>query len=434
VTTILHNAFIYTADAQHRCIPDGALVHSGGRIDWVGPSADLPPFPGAQRRDMSGRVIMPGLVNTHAHGGLSIHRGVCDDGDLFQWATALAPHTSAITLEDNRFGCYLAVFEMVRNGITTACDCARYGAGIFSEVASAIGMRSLSGSLANSPGLRRAGKPNWPDALNETKAAMAKRAGDGLSRFYLGAHSPYNCTPELLVEVKAAARELALPFTIHVAENRKELDIVRERHGARPIQHLDRLGVLDRGTILAHCVWLDDGDIEILRRTGAGVAHNPISNGKLASGIAPIRTLRQAGVPVGLGTDSTLSNNSLSIFQEMKVAVLLQRASSLDGYALSARDALAMATREGASVLSWVDEIGSLEAGKQADYLVLEIDHPLGLTPDRVMSDLVFAVGPQQVRAAVVAGRAVFEDGRFTQVDERAIRDRIRRHYANALP
>jgi 5-methylthioadenosine/S-adenosylhomocysteine deaminase len=293
-------------------------------------------------------------------------------------------------------------------------------------------MRSLSGSLANSPGLRRAGRPNWPDALAETESAMVERAGDGLSRFYLGAHSPYNCTPELLVEVKTAAEKLGLPFNIHAAESRKELDIVRERHGKRPIEHLDRLGLLDRKTILAHCVWLDPAEIAILADRGAGVAHNPISNGKLASGIAPIPALRRAGVPIGLGTDSTLSNNSLSIFQEMKVAVLMQRAASLDGYALTARDALAMATREGARVLSWEDEIGSLEPGKQADLLVLELEHPLGLTPERVISDLVFACGPQHLSEVVIAGRTVYENGRFARVDEAAVKQAIKRRYGGS--
>ena len=427
--TVLANAFIYTGDADHRVIPDGALAHAGSRITWVGPMTELPPLADAVTVDLGGKVVIPGLINTHAHGGLSLYRGVCDDGDLFEWAVALAPHTSTLSLEDNRWSCYLAVFEMIRNGITTCCDCARYGAGMFSSVASEIGMRSLSGSLANSPNLRRAGNPNWPDALAEAERAMAERAGDGLSRFYLGAHSPYNCTPELLVEVKGAASRLGLPFVIHAAENRKELDIVRERHGARPIEHLHRLGLLDRSAILAHCVWLDERDIEILRETGAAVAHNPVSNGKLASGIAPVPKLRRAGVPVGLGTDSTLSNNSLNLFQEMKFAVLLQRAASLDGFALSAKDALAMATREGARVLSWDDEIGSLEPGKQADLVVLDLDHPLGLTPERVLSDLVYAAGPQHVRTVVIRGETVYENGELTRVDEPGIRQAIRRRY-----
>ena len=428
--TLLRNAFIYTGDAHHTCFVHGALLVSQGRLRWVGDEAQRPDTPVARVVDLGGRIVIPGLINTHTHGGLSLHRGCCDAGNLFQWAQSLSPFTSTLTLDDNRWGCYQAVLEMVRGGITTACDCTRYGAGLFSSVAAEVGMRSLSGALANSPSLRPAGRPNWPAALDETKHAMAEQVPDGRCRFYLGAHSPYSCTPELLVEVKQAADRLGLPFVIHAAETREEVEIVRSRHARRPIEHLHHLGVLDARTILAHCVWLDEGEIALLAATGATVSHNPISNAKLASGVAPIEAMRRCGVPVGLGTDSMLSNNALNLFQEMKFAVLLQRAHRLDGHALSARDVLAMATREGAQVLGWQAEIGSLEVGKEADFLVLDLDHPLGLTPDRVISDLVFAAGPQHIQAVVVHGETIFEHGRFTRIDEREIRSHIRRHGA----
>ena len=425
--TLLHNAFVYTGDAHHTCFARGALLVSQGRLSWVGDESQRPDAPRARVVDLGGRVVIPGLVNTHTHGGLSLHRGCCDAGTLFEWAQTLAPYTSTLTLEDNRWGCYQAVLEMVRGGITTACDCTRYGAGLFSSVAADVGMRSLGGALANSPSLRPNGRPNWPAALKETQRAMAEQGSDGRCRFYLGAHSPYSCTPELLIEVKQAADRLGLPFVIHAAESREEVEIVRSRHGHRPIEHLHRLGLLDARTILVHCVWLDDGEIELVAASGATVSHNPVSNAKLASGVAPVQALRRCGVPVGLGTDSMLSNNALNLFQEMKFAVLLQRAHRLDGNALSARDVLAMATREGAKVLGWQAEIGSLETGKEADFVVLDLEHPLGLTPDRVLSDLVFAAGPQHIQAVVVHGETIFEHGRFTRVDEREIRDHIRR-------
>ena len=425
--TLLHNAFVYTGDAHHTCFARGALLVSQGRLSWVGDESQRPDAPRARVVDLGGRVVIPGLINTHTHGGLSLHRGCCDAGTLFEWAQTLAPYTSTLTLEDNRWGCYQAVLEMVRGGITTACDCTRYGAGLFSSVAADVGMRSLGGALANSPSLRPNGRPNWPAALEETQRAMAEQGSDDRCRFYLGAHSPYSCTPELLVEVKQAAERLGLPFVIHAAESREEVEIVRSRHGHRPIEHLHRLGLLDARTILVHCVWLDDGEIELVAASGATVSHNPVSNAKLASGVAPVQALRKCGVPVGLGTDSMLSNNALNLFQEMKFAVLLQRAHRLDGNALSARDVLAMATREGAKVLGWQAEIGSLETGKEADFVVLDLQHPLGLTPDRVLSDLVFAAGPQHIQAVVVHGETIFEHGQFTRVDEREIRNHIRR-------
>ena len=411
-------------------VKSGAILTAGNKIAWIGYEDDLPAAAAvAIREDLGGRVVIPGLINTHAHGGLSTHRGCCDDGDLFQWAAALAPHTSALTVEDNRRGCTLAVLDMIRNGITTACDCTRYGAGVFASVASSIGMRSLSGALANSPELRRNGRPNWPLALHETRDAIADHQGDRLSRFYLGAHSPYSCTAELLQEVKREANALGVPFIIHVSENKSENDLIKQLHGKTPIAWLNDLGVLDSRSILAHCVWLDEADMAVLAHTGASVSHNPASNAKLASGVAPVPAMRKRGIPVGLGTDSTLSNNCLDLFQEMKMAVLLQRAISLDGYAMGAQDAFTMATLDGARVLGWDREIGSLEVGKQADFVVLALDHALGMTFERALSDIVYHAGPQNVRTVVIAGEPVFDQGKFTRIDEAEARASIRKHY-----
>jgi len=410
-------------------LPDAAILVEDAVVRWTGPATAAPAAD--SRRDLKGRTVIPGLINTHAHGGMSLQRGCCDHGDLFEWAQAIAPFTSVLTEEDNRFGCELAVMEMLRNGITTACDCTRFNAGLFSDVATAIGMRSLSGALANSPEFRKAGRPNWPLALEETRAAMARHAGNGLVRHYVGAHSPYSCTPELLRETKAAADALGVPFVIHLAENARESEIVQERYGTTPFRFLHGLGVLDERSILAHCVCLDADEIEMLAACGAGVAHNPVSNAKLASGVAPVPELRRAGVPVGLGTDSTVSNNSLDIFQEMKASILLQRAVRLDAHVCGAGDAFAMATREGARVLGWDDEIGTLEPGKQADLVVLDLDHPLGRTAGRVLSDLGYRAGPQHVREVMVAGRTVYADGRFTTIDADAAFARMQAHYAH---
>lgn len=429
--TLLHNAFVCTG-LPGGFYSNGAILVSGSKIVWIGALADLPPQSDiVVRQDLGGRVVIPGLINTHAHGGLSTHRCACDDGDLFQWAAGLAPHTSHLTVEDNRRGCYLAIMDMVRNGITTACDCTRYGAGVFADVATEIGMRSLSGALANSPELRKVGRPNWPLALDETTAALEKHKGNGLARFYLGGHSPYSCTGGLLQEVKREADRLDLPFVIHLAENRRENEQTLEQYGATPTAWLDQLGVLDERSVLAHCVWLDEADMDILARAGSGVAHNPASNAKLASGVAPVPAMRKRGISVGLGTDSTLSNNCLDLFQEMKLSVLLQRVTSLDGFIMNAEDAFTMATIEGARVLNWDREIGSLEAGKEADLVILNLTHPLGLTPERVVSDVVYHAGPQHVQGVMIAGEMVFRDGQLLLVDEPAIRASIHEYYAN---
>jgi 5-methylthioadenosine/S-adenosylhomocysteine deaminase len=208
------------------------------------------------------------------------------------------------------------------------------------------------------------------------------------------------------------------------------VDVIRERHGTTPLRLAHELGLLDRRTILNHAVWIADDEMEILAASGANVAHCPISNGKLASGVAPVRAFRAHGVPVGLGTDSTVSNNTLNMWEEMKVALLLQRATSHNAREISARDALAMATREAAVVVGMADEIGTLEVGKRADLQLVALEHPRGLTPARVRSDLVWATRPEQVRTVIVNGETVFADGRLTNVDEAAIRGRAQEHFA----
>jgi 5-methylthioadenosine/S-adenosylhomocysteine deaminase len=435
VQTLITNAFIYTADENWRSYVQGALLVENDRIAWIGDQAAWPDAASSQGfrpdhvLDLRGAVVIPGLVNVHAHGGLSVHRGVCDEGDLFGWAKELAPHTSSLVEEDLVLGCYLAIMAQVASGTTCTCDCTRYGVGIFARVANTIGLRSISGALVNSPELRPQGRHNWPSALHETEAALVEFATSNRSRFFLGAHSPYNCTPELLVKVKKEAERLAIPFNIHVAETQTEVDQIQAKHGRRPVEWLESLGVLDQTTLIDHAVWLSPEETEIVAKRGAAVAHCPISNAKLASGVDPIPDLRRQGVVVGLGTDSTLSHNSQNMFEEMKFAVLIQRIIHLDGHILTARDALRMATLEAASAVGWADEIGSLSPGKQADLVVLNLPHPQELTAERVESDLVYACGPDRVQTVMVAGEIIYDRGCFTRFDPDLIHAQIEARY-----
>jgi 5-methylthioadenosine/S-adenosylhomocysteine deaminase len=435
VQTLLTNAFIYTADETWQSFAQGALLVDNDRIAWVGDQTIWPEIAASRNfkpdhiLDLRGAVVIPGLINAHAHGGLSAYRGVCDEGDLFQWATVLAPHTANLVEEDLVLGCYLAIMAQVASGTTCTCDCTRYGVGIFARVATTIGLRSVSGALVNSSELRPQGRPNWPSAMHETEAALAEFSTSARTRFFLGAHSPYNCTAELLVEVKKEAERLALPFNIHVAETQKEVDQIQAKYGLRPVEWLESLGVLDQTTLIDHAVWLSPTEIDIVARRGASVAHCPISNAKLASGVAPIPELRRQGVVIGLGTDSTLSHNSQNLFEEMKFAVLVQRANHLDGHILTARGVLRMATLEAAEAIGWADEIGSLSPGKQADLVVLRLAHPQELTIKRVESDLVYACGPNLVQTVMVGGEIIYDRGRFTRFDPDIIHAQIEARY-----
>lgn len=406
---VLANALIITCDPNRTIHQNGSLaINIEGRLEYVGAASQLPQryqeWPSA---DMTGLVIMPGMVNTHTHAGLSTHRGLCDSGDLFEWAETIAPVTSTLTEADIRDGVEVAVDAMLDAGVTCACDCTRYGAGVFAEIASNRGMRSLSGALANSPELRPNGTPNWPLALQETVAAVKRHKNDGLARFYLGAHSPNSCTPELVRDIVEEAKTHGLRFTIHLAETKREVEELLDATGLTPAKWLDSLGALHPGTLLAHGVWLDNDDLDLIAERGASIAHCPGSNAKLGSGVARVPAMLQRGIAVGLGTDSMLSNNSQDIMAEMKLASLLQRAANLDASIYTSHQLIEMATIGGATALGWQDETGSLETGKAADFIGVKATHPRELTVERALSELVYSATRGDVRLVVVEGQVL---------------------------
>lgn len=429
---IINSKYVYTGDAEGNFYSPGTIVVEGGKVIWVGLEDDCPIVAddNNQIMDVGEKVVIPGLINVHAHSTMNGLRGLCDEGDFFSWAKTIAPFTSILSKEDAIWGSYLSVFEMIKSGTTCVCDCTRYHVGVLAQCASAVGMRSFSGCLANSPEYRKNGQPNWPQGLEETLEAMERFAGNDLVRFYLGAHSPYNCTPELLLDVKSRARELGLHFNIHAAETLGEVQLIKERFGTTPVAWLGELGLLDSQTILTHTVWLEDKEIETIAEYECGVAHCPISNAKLASGVSPIKKLLDEGVCVGLGTDSTLSNNSLDLFEEMKFAVLLARIKENNAFFMTAEKAFQLVTSDAAKVLGMGKEIGSIEVGKKADLVFLDLFHPSGYNRKRLLSDVVFSAGPQNVVSVMVDGRIIFHEGRFLLVDQEAIMASIKEYFS----
>lgn len=425
--TLVRNALILTGDAAGTASARGYLLIENDRLAAVGSGDPARPIAVDDTLDARGLVIIPGLVNCHTHASLTLQRGLCDDADLFAWATHNYPTIRGLTERDFRLGSELACFELAHAGITTTVECCRYKPLVFAEAATRVGLRSLSGGLALATLMDRDVPANWPSLVAETELAVERFGGDPLCRFFLGAHSPYNCPPELLADVRREAERLGLGLGAHLAETRREDTLVRERYGVSPVRYLAEQGWLGPNLLAAHVVWPDEDDVALLAASGTGVAHCPVSNAKLASGVAPVPALRAAGLAVGLGTDSVLSNNRLDLFGEMRTAALLQRVTTGRADALTTSDVFRMATLDGARAIGWADEIGSLEPGKQADLVCLALDHPLGLTPERALSDLVWTTGPAAVRHVMVAGRWVVRDGGLTRVDEQQRRDQIAR-------
>lgn len=430
---LIRDALILTGDAARTAFARGYLQIDGDQVSALG-AGDPPDAVRADAvLDAAGQVVLPGLISCHGHAWLTAYRGLRDDDSLFMWAERNAPTLRRAGEGEFRAGSELACFDLARAGITTAVECVRHDPAIYAEFATRVGLRSLVGGMARGPSPDPQARPNWPSLVTETESAMARFAGDGRARFFLGAHAPYTCPPEVLLEVRREADRLGLPLGIHLAETEREHDLVRERYRVTPTRYLEEHGWLTPRTLAAHAVCLGPDDIAALARTNTAVAHCPVSNAKLASGIAPVPALRSAGVRVGLGTDSVLSNNRLDLFAEMRAAVLLQRATTHDARVLTAADAFAMATLEGARAIGWDDEIGSLERGKQADLVMLDLAHPLGLTPERALSDFVWAAGPEHVVNVMVAGRWVVRDRVLANVDELARRTAIARSLADTF-
>jgi 5-methylthioadenosine/S-adenosylhomocysteine deaminase len=429
--TVIENIGIYTptADGGERWIPNGYLAIDEGTIveigegQWSGSPADVRYVAGA------GRTALPGLINTHTHTNLGLYPGLWDrrrlvgteDGRGSAWAPQIVPpYTSYMSPADHRYANYLTMIAALKSGTTTLCNCDRYHPELTVEVAEEVGIRTLSGAMANDPGFRPVGRPNWPDVKDTMVELIEAHRSNPLRKFFIGAHSIYSCPPEQIQEAHAAATEHDVDFNIHLAESKQELRTVRERYGTTPVRHLDRLGVLDQRVIANHVIYLDPEEIDLLAASGVRIASCPFGAAKGGS-IAPLVEYVRRGLPVGLGTDSLLSNNSVSMLRELGLVIQLQRIRAEQAGLLFAEDALRLATLGSARVLNWQDHIGSLEVGKAADLVLYNLRHPWGLTAERVAMDVVYAADRSDVSLVMVGGRIVLSDGVVQTVDEAAL-------------
>jgi 5-methylthioadenosine/S-adenosylhomocysteine deaminase len=391
-------------------------IEQDGRIGFVGPAAEAPGE--AVVTEVSG-ILMPGLVNAHAHTPMTVLRGMGGDLPLLRWLEdVIWPAEALLTPADMRAGMLLGSVEMLRNGVTTSVEMYFH----LDELASAVletGARAvLTGGIIEAPGF------TWRKLLDDMNALIDTHGlrfgpGDRIELGY-GPHSAYTLSPEVLTEVAAAARARDALMHIHIAEAIQEDAPQRSAYGSVP-QLLDSIGFFGGRVVAAHSIHLSDTDIELFARHGVGVAHCPGSNAKLASGIARIGAMRTAGVPVGIGTDGPASNDDLDLWEDIRLAAMLARLSTMDASALVAGDVLLMATRGGADVLGRSD-IGALESGRWADIVHVSVDAPAfsgGLdVPDvQLLSNLVWAAGARQVQDVWVAGDQVVSFGETTMVD-----------------
>jgi 5-methylthioadenosine/S-adenosylhomocysteine deaminase len=407
---VIRNATVVTGDVAGIVHAGAGVAVDDGRISHVGP---LDGRTGREEHDAAGAILMPGLVNAHCHAADSLFRGLVEDLPLEPWLqTVWKAEAAILTPETCRLGATLGLAELALGGVTTTLDMFWHPASTVAA-ARAIGVRIATGGIFfDGPGTDGGDPAARP---GEAKAFFAQHAEQADVIPGTFPHAAYTVGPDSLTTAKAIADRHGAVFHTHAAETEFEQSDIRSRYGRSVIRHLDHLGLLDARTVLAHCVWLDDEEIAILARSGAAVVHNPVSNLKLASGIARIPDLLAAGVPVALGTDGAISGNDLDLWMAIRLAATLHKGATRRADAVTTREAFAMATLAGARAIGQSHRIGSLEAGKAADMVLIATDRPHARPLFDPLTHLVFSTAKSDVTHVWVGGEAVVRDGRLVR-------------------
>lgn len=402
----------------------GAVGVAGNRLALVSDDGERigrfrREHPALREIDASGKVLMPGLINTHCHVAMTFQRGYADDLSLMEWLHGhIWPFEAQQTPDEIVTGAELGIVEMLLGGVTSFVDMYWHENRIAGAVRR-LGIRAMLGASYLDT--------NWDAFVEDLERMEAAAAGCGRIRLAVAPHAPYSCSPESIVRGKELARSRGLHFMTHIAETEEELRIVAERYGATPVAHLDALGVLDERTIGAHCIHVGEEDIRILAERGVAVSHNVQSNMKIASGIAPVARMRRAGVCCTLGTDGCCSNNDLDMWEEMRTASFLQKVATMDPCALPAYEVLRMATAEGARALGLAGELGVIREGALADFILIDRRRP-HLTPTYdLAANLVYCGKAADVDTVVIDGRIVVEGRQVAGVDMEALCRRVQR-------
>lgn len=363
--------------------------------------------------DGKGMLALPGLINTHTHVAMTLFRSYADDLALMDWLQNMIWPAEAHLDDDIVYwGSMLAFAEMIRGGTTAFCDMYMF----MESCAKAAEKAGIRGNIAR--GLAGV-TPNGERALEENIRLYQdwNNACDGRIRIMLGPHAPYTCPPEYLKKVRDASEKYGIPIHIHLAETKGEVETCIEKFGITPIALMNQIGLFDRPTLAAHCVHVNEEDIQIMAEKHVCVAHNPGSNLKLASGIAPVPKMRSAGITVGLGTDGASSNNKLDMFAEMRLAALIHKAAALDPFAVKADEAMQMGTAEGAKCLGY-DDLGALDEGKLADIILIDRSGYHWKPRFNSISLAVYAGNSMDVDTVIVNGRLLMRGKELLTIDK----------------
>ena len=419
---LFKNIHIVTMDEQFPEIFFGDVLVEGKIITKIG--IDLPKV-AHKVIEGKNRVLMPGLINTHTHVAMTLLRSYGDDTSLFDWLENMVwPMEDKMTKEDIKVGTQLGIAEMLLSGTTTFLD--MYAE--MDQVALAVEETGIRGHLSKGMIFRDSQKVDHKN-LKETEDLIKQfhNTADGRIEFLVGPHAIYTNSKEFLEAQLAIAKKYKVGVHIHVSETREEVETAIKNHGMSPVAYLESLGIFDAPPVIAaHCVHLIDGDLEILKKYDVSIAHNPQSNLKLASGIAPVKTYLDYGVNVGLGTDGASSNNNLDLLEELQYASLLQKGTLEDPTALKAYEALKMATVDGAKALGIEDKVGRIKEDYEADLIVFDLNKPhFYPLQHSKLSNLAYSAQSSDIILTMVQGKILMENREFKTIDLEALYEQV---------
>ena len=420
---IINNGIVVTPLSIHK---DFSVVIEDGIIIDLGKTRDIKSkYPRYEEIDATRKIVLPGLINTHTHAAMTLMRSVADDMELMDWLKKIWPIEDRLTADDVYYGTLMALVEMIKTG-TTAFNDMYFFMDKVAEAVKEAGIRGiLSRGLIEIPS-KEAGEEKLKEGLDF--ALKYNNYANGRITTMLGPHTPYTCSPEYLKKIKDLAIENNLPIHIHLAETKSEKENIEKTYNLNlgekgVIEYVNDLGLLDAKVVAAHTVWLTDKDIKLIAEKRVGVAHNAVSNMKLASGVAPIPELLDAGAIVSIGTDGPASNNTLDMFREMRIVALLHKVNRLNPTVLPATDVLKMATINGARALE-LKNVGEIKIGYKADLILVNLNRA-SLTPaHNPISLLVYSADGYSVDTMLVDGNLVMENGKIQTLDEEKIRER----------
>ncbi len=429
VDLIVSGGIVVTMDAARAIYRDGSVAVSGDSIVAVGPRTEVESrYRSSQTIDARGELVLPGFINGHTHVPMTLFRGLHDDVTLHDWLYNYIFPAEAKNVNEEfvRWGTRLAAAEQIRSGVTTFADMYYFEDAVADET-KAAGMRALLGeTFIDFPAPDN--KTN-PEMLAYTEKFLKKWQGDPLIHAAAAPHSIYTCSARTIQDAAALARKYHAPILMHVSEMKKEWEDSEKQNGMSPVQYLEKIGILGPDLVAAHCIFVDEADRKLLAGQSVGCVHNPSSNMMIASGVAPVPEMRSAGIAVGLGTDGPAgSNNDLDLMEEIDLAAKLAKITKMDPLALNARAVVEMATIDGARALHMEKEIGSLEAGKKADLILIGLDEPNAVPMYDIYAQIAYSLKGSDVETVMIAGRIVMRERKLLTIDEPRVLEKAREY------